>query len=88
MLRALILASLCLVPLLSAFGQPAEKREYIYGAELMTHAERARYRDDTARASGSGEARRGGDYYNPAFTRQEVEDLVAWLNRNFYKFAE
>ncbi|HEX6266332.1 MAG TPA: hypothetical protein VFZ81_05495 [Burkholderiales bacterium] len=31
------------------------------------------------------ETARWGDYYNPKFTRQEIEDLVAYLNRDFYK---
>ena len=29
-----------------------------------------------------------GDYYNPKPTEQEVEDLLAWLNQNFYKFPQ
>ncbi len=29
---------------------------------------------------------RWGDYYNPKPTKQEIDDLVAWLNREFYKF--
>jgi len=86
MLRALILAALCLVPLLPAFGQPAEKHEYIYGAELLTPAERERYRSDVSKASGPQEQARVR--YNARFTKQEVEDLVAWLNQNFYKFAK
>ena len=28
---------------------------------------------------------RWGDHYNPAFTKAEIEDLVAYLNRDFYK---
>lgn len=28
------------------------------------------------------------DRYNPKFSKQEVEDLVAYLNRDFYKFAK
>jgi len=27
-----------------------------------------------------------GDYYNPRLSKQDVDDLVAWLNRDFYKF--
>ena len=27
------------------------------------------------------------DMYNPAFKPQEVEDLVAYLNRDFYRFV-
>ena len=33
------------------------------------------------------EVDRWNDRYNPKFTRQELEDLVAYLNRNFYRFA-
>lgn len=32
------------------------------------------------------EVARYGDYYNPRLSKQDVEDLVAWLNRDFYKF--
>lgn len=32
------------------------------------------------------EVRRWGDYYNPALGEQEINDLVAYLNANFYKF--
>jgi mono/diheme cytochrome c family protein len=29
---------------------------------------------------------RWGDHYNPAFKKAEIDDLVAYLNRDFYKF--
>ena len=29
---------------------------------------------------------RWGDHYNPAFTKAEIDHLVAYLNRDFYKF--
>jgi mono/diheme cytochrome c family protein len=29
---------------------------------------------------------RWGDYYNPALTEQEAEDVLAYLNTQFYKF--
>jgi len=32
------------------------------------------------------ETARWADYYNPAFTKSEVEDLVAYLSRDFYRF--
>ena len=32
------------------------------------------------------EVERWNDRMNPKFTKQEVEDLVAWLNATFYKF--
>lgn len=28
---------------------------------------------------------RWGNYYNPKFTGQEIDDLVAYLNRDFYQ---
>lgn len=28
------------------------------------------------------------DRYNPKFTKQEIEDLVAYLNRDFYRFPK
>lgn len=32
------------------------------------------------------EVERWNDRMNPKFSKQEVEDLVAYLNRDFYKF--
>lgn len=32
------------------------------------------------------EIEKWNDRMNPKFTRQEIEDLVAWLNATFYKF--
>ncbi|MBI4996955.1 MAG: hypothetical protein HZA64_12710 [Rhodocyclales bacterium] len=29
---------------------------------------------------------RWGDYYNPALSEQDVDDLVAYLDQDFYKF--
>lgn len=34
------------------------------------------------------ETAKWGDYYNPRFDKIEIADLVAWLNREFYKFPE
>lgn len=31
---------------------------------------------------------RWNDRMNPKFTKQEIEDIVAWLNRDFYKFPQ
>jgi mono/diheme cytochrome c family protein len=33
------------------------------------------------------EVARWGDYYNPALTEQEIDDVTAYLNANFYKFS-
>lgn len=32
------------------------------------------------------EVARWGDYYNPALTEQDVDDLTAYLNTKFYRF--
>lgn len=32
------------------------------------------------------ETARWGDHYNPAFSKGEIDDLVAYLNRDFYRF--
>jgi mono/diheme cytochrome c family protein len=32
------------------------------------------------------DVKRWGTYYAPALNDQEVEDITAWLNANFYKF--
>jgi mono/diheme cytochrome c family protein len=34
------------------------------------------------------EVERWGDYYNPRLSKQDVEDLVAWLNQDFYKLPK
>lgn len=34
------------------------------------------------------EVLRWNDRMNPKFTAQEVDDLVAWLNQDFYKFSK
>jgi len=32
------------------------------------------------------EVARWGDYYNPALSEQDIDDVTAYLNANFYKF--
>ena len=32
------------------------------------------------------EVARWGDYYDPAFSQQDIDDVTAYLNKNFYKF--
>jgi mono/diheme cytochrome c family protein len=34
------------------------------------------------------EIERWGDSYNPGLSKQDVEDLAAWLNRDFYKLPK
>lgn len=49
----------------------------LYGPPRRKVASLAALRKETVRWS---------DHYNPAFTRAEIDDLVAYLNRDFYKF--
>lgn len=101
------------------FALPAaDRRELIYGAQLMSEREREAYRAAVSGAQ-SAEAQsrvraqhrerhgtevyvpnaklkslaalrketvRWADYYNPKFTQGEIDDLVAYLNRDFYQF--
>lgn len=34
------------------------------------------------------ETQRWNDRMNPKFTAQEIDDIVTWLNRDFYKFTK
>lgn len=34
------------------------------------------------------EVERWNDRMNPKFSKQEIDDIVAWLNRDFYKFPK
>ncbi|MDH4149890.1 MAG: cytochrome c [Betaproteobacteria bacterium] len=34
------------------------------------------------------ETERWNDRMNPKFSKQEIEDLVAYMNRDFYKFSQ
>ncbi|MGE4110049.1 MAG: cytochrome c [Burkholderiales bacterium] len=34
------------------------------------------------------ETERWNDRMNPKFTKQEIEDIVAWLNRDYYRFPQ
>lgn len=34
------------------------------------------------------ETERWNDRMNPKFTKQEIDDIVAWLNRDFYRFPQ
>ena len=53
-----------------------------HGTELYTRSERKVKSLDALRK----DVVRWGDYYNPALSAQDVDDLVAYLNREFYKF--
>jgi mono/diheme cytochrome c family protein len=53
-----------------------------HGTELYVPP-RAKVKTLTALKKETG---RWNDRMNPKFTKQEIEDLVAYLNANFYKF--
>ena len=86
-----VLAGACLLlasPAATAAGDAAKGEKLhqsclqCHGTELYLPPKRklrslAALRKETARWS---------DQYNPAFSKSEIEDLVAYLNRDFYKF--
>lgn len=53
-----------------------------HGTELYARPDRKVKSGDALRK----ELLRWGDYYNPALTEQDIDDLYAYLNRDFYKF--
>lgn len=53
-----------------------------HGTELYARPDRKVKSEDGLRK----ELLRWGDYYNPALTEQDIDDLYAYLNRDFYKF--
>ncbi len=87
-MRALALALLLAAPAAFAQGN-ADKGAKLHEACLQCHGTNVylppRAKVKTLRQL-QAETARWGDYYNPKFTRAEIADLVAWLNREFYKF--
>ena len=55
-----------------------------HGTELYV-APRAKVKNLSALKK---ETQRWNDRMNPKFTAQEIDDIVAWLNRDFYKFPK
>lgn len=53
-----------------------------HGTELYARPDRKVKSKDALRK----ELLRWGDYYNPELTEQDIDDLYAYLNRDFYKF--
>jgi mono/diheme cytochrome c family protein len=89
-LRAALLALAAAAPPMAAYaaGDAArgeklhEACEQCHGTRLYSSPQR---KIDSLRALRK-EVQRWGDYYNPRLTKQEVEDLVAFLNERFYRF--
>lgn len=86
----LLLAWLCLLAALpaSAAGDPA-KGEVLHRSCLQCHGTELYVppkRRVNSLAALRRETARWADYYNPRPTKAEIEDLVAYLNRDFYRF--
>jgi cytochrome c2 len=79
---------------LAACGEPVPKGDAVRGATLHEvcldcHGSGPYTREDRKIQSHDAlhrEVGRWGDYYNPALSEQDVNDLVAYLERDFYKF--
>lgn len=86
------IAMLAAAPLALAQAQgDADKGEKLHAACVQCHGT-AVYQPPRAKVKTfrqlQAETAKWADYYNPGFDRIEVADLVAWLNREFYKFPE
>lgn len=81
-------AALALSAPASAAGDPARGAKLhedclgCHGTELYVPP-RAKVKSPSALRK---ETEKWNDRMNPKFTRQEIDDLVAWLNATFYKF--
>jgi mono/diheme cytochrome c family protein len=81
-------AAMALAGPASAAGDPARGAKLhedclgCHGTELYVPP-RAKVKTLSALKKETG---KWNDRMNPKFTRQEVEDLVAWLNATFYRF--
>ena len=89
MRRLALLLVACAVSMpASAAGDPV-KGEALHRSCLQCHGTEVYVPPKRKLTSLSGlrkETARWADYYNPKFTKAEIEDLVAYLNRDFYKF--
>jgi mono/diheme cytochrome c family protein len=84
---AFALAAFALAPAAAAAGDAA-KGERLHQSCLQCHGTELYVpprRKVKTLAALRKETARWADYYNPKFTKAEVEDLVAYLNRDFYK---
>ncbi len=94
MKSALALMAVALAATLGACDDGAGKGDPVRGEQLHAMCldchgtqpyvrpdHKVKSRDDLRR-----ELKRWGDYYNPALTEQDIDDLFAYLNKEFYKF--
>lgn len=85
---ALLAAALSVAPLAHAAGN-ADKGARLHNACLQCHGTDIYVPPKSKLKSLKSllkEVARWADYYNPKFSKQEMEDLTAYLNRDFYKF--
>jgi mono/diheme cytochrome c family protein len=83
-----ILLSLISLPALSLTGDP-KRGEKLHAKCLDCHGT-GLYAPEKRKINSMKalrkDVKRWGTYYAPALTEQEVEDITAWLNQEFYKF--
>lgn len=79
--------------LLTACGAPpagdAARGEALHKVCLDCHGTdlyRSPQRKIGSREALRKELHRWGDYYNPALTEKDIDDLAAYLERDFYRF--
>lgn len=83
-----VCVSIMLPAIANAAGDPARGASLheaclgCHGTELYVPP-RAKIKSLTALKK---EVERWNDRFNPKFSKQEIEDMVAYLNRDFYKF--
>ena len=82
-----ILAAALLVPGVAAAAGDAANGERLHRSCLQCHGTEVYVPNARIKSLAAlrKETARWADYYNPKFTPREVDDLVAYLNRDFYK---
>lgn len=89
-IAAVLHVALLAIPLVALAAGDPEKGKALHQSCLQCHGTEL-YVPPTRKVKTLKELEREtvrwGGYYNPKLTKQEVADLVAWLNRDFYKFA-
>jgi mono/diheme cytochrome c family protein len=84
-MRRLLAAVLAWPALAAAAGDPASG-ERLHRSCLQCHGTEVYVPGKIkSLAALKKETVRWANYYNPKFTGQEIDDLVAYLNRDFYK---